>query len=167
MIASPVIDHHFILAQPMDAVNNGKAKTIHYMLGATSEDIFPVAIFPMARSYASSQQKDSYTYFFNRQLPGDNNGAWHSSDLWYWFGTLDNCWRPMEKKDYELSEEMMTYLCHFVSTGNPNNNELIQWNPSSLKDKSVLVIGEEDTKMNKVSTLKLLITSLTNKAVGE
>ena len=137
------------------------------MIGATSEDIFPVAIFPMAQDYASKQEKDSYTYFFNRALPGDDNGAWHSSDLWYWFGTLENCWRPMEKKDYDLSDEMVTYLCNFVRCGNPNDDTHILWNPSSSTNKSVLIMGEKPTQMNTVSKLKLLITSLTNKAVGE
>mgnify|MGYP002236091704 FL=1 len=62
----------------------------------------------------------SYVYCFSRDLPGedmsapkggfgDMKGAFHSSELWYMFGTLDKCWRPMEKADYELSERMVSY----------------------------------------------------------
>ena len=29
----------------------------------------------------------------------DMAGAFHSSELWYMFGTLDRCWRPMEDAD--------------------------------------------------------------------
>ena len=36
--------------------------------------------------------------------------AWHSSDLRYWLGTLENCWRPMIMKDEDLSNQMSGYL---------------------------------------------------------
>ena len=56
----------------------------------------------MGKDWCAAQKINSYAWFFDRQLPGDDCGAWHSSDLWYWFGTLPNCWRPMEQKDYDL-----------------------------------------------------------------
>ena len=28
-------------------------------------------------------RKPAYVYFFTRNLPGDDQGAWHSSELWY------------------------------------------------------------------------------------
>ena len=43
------------------------------------------------------------------------------------FGTLDRCWRPMEKVDYELSEIMVSYWTNFAKTGNPNGNGLPTW----------------------------------------
>lgn len=45
-----------------------------------------------ARLQADQGKQPSYAYFFSRQLPGDEKGAWHSADLWYAFGTLDSCW---------------------------------------------------------------------------
>ena len=100
-------------------------------------------------------------------LPGDDAGAWHSSDLWYWFGTLDNCWRPMEEKDRVLSDQMSSYLCHFVKTGNPNHSDLPPWNPCTGKGKDILRLGEAETAMGKAPLGKMLVTMLTNKAVGE
>ena len=104
---------------------------------------------------------------FDRRLPGDENGAWHSSDLWYWFGTLENCWRPMTEKDHALSDRMAEYLCNFAKTGDPNGAGLPKWLPASSARKQVLCMGEGDTRMGKASMLKLLMTMLTNKAVGE
>ena len=101
-------------------------------------------------------------------LPGDDCGAWHSSDLWYWFGTLPNCWRPMEQKDYDLSEQMVNYLCNFVKTGDPNKAaQLPTWIASGKGQGRVLCLGEKNTGMRKPSMLKMVKTMLTNKAVGE
>ena len=101
-------------------------------------------------------------------LPGDDNGAWHSSDLWYWFGTLDNCWRPMEEKDYALSRQMVDYLCNFVRTGDPNKAAALPtWIASDTNQKRVLIMGEKPTHMGKPNMLKMIKTMLTNKAVGE
>jgi para-nitrobenzyl esterase len=69
----------------------------------------------------------SYVYYFKRDLPGDDAGAFHSSELWYVFGTLDKCWRPMEKTDYKLSSEMLDYWSNFAKNGNPNGHGLEEW----------------------------------------
>ena len=137
------------------------------MAGSTSEDVMPPIIYQMSKDWCTAQKKDSFAWFFDRRLPGDENGAWHSSDLWYWFGTLDNCWRPMEEKDYELSSQMTAYLTNFVKCGNPNGEYLPEWSSMSGGQSQVLRLGEAETGMGKVSKLKLIKTMLTNKAVGE
>ena len=121
----------------------------------------------MAKKWCTIQKESSYCYLFNHSLPGDNNGAWHSSDLWYFFGTLKNCWRPMNEDDYLLSNYMVDYLTNFVKTGNPNSNELPIWNPSKKKEKKVMHFGNGLVGMKKVNTKKLWYNLFTNKAVGE
>ena len=84
------------------------------MIGSTSEDIVPLIIHGMAKNWCIMQDEQkkqpSYCWFFDRMLPGDENGAWHSSDLWYFFGTLDNSWRPNTEVDYELSDKITTKI---------------------------------------------------------
>ena len=167
MIASPCVDGGLLTKSPLEAIEAGEQKDIPYMLGATSQDMMPFFIFNMAKDYCDKQKKPSFCWFFDRQLPGDKNGAWHSSDLWYWFGTLANGWRPFEKKDYDLSNAMSDYLCNFVKSGNPNGNGLVEWKPAKAGQKEVLRLGEGDIRMGKVSNLKLLYTMITNKNVGE
>ena len=150
------------------APKEAKPKEIPYMAGSTSEDMAPPVLQGMTKKWISKREKPSYTWYFNRQLPGDDNGAWHSSDLWYWFGTLENCWRPMEQKDRDLSEQMVRYLCNFVRTGNPNNSgALPAWVASGKGQNRVLMLGEQKTAMGKPNMLKMIYTMLTNKAVGE
>ncbi len=71
--------------------------------------------------------KPSYVYFFHHPLPGDEWGAtsFHTSELWYSFGTLGRCWRPMAEEDYAVSEEMVTEWTNFIKTGKPGGD----WQP--------------------------------------
>ena len=149
-------------------VEGAVSHNIPYMAGSTSEDMAPPLLHNMTRRWIANREKPSYTWYFNRRLPGDNHGAWHSSDLWYWFGTLDNCWRPMEQKDYDLSRQMVAYLSNFVRSGNPNKSgQLPTWIASGAGQPKVLILGEKEPAMAKPNILKMIYTMLTNKAVGE
>lgn len=170
MSTVPVIDGELIVDDTVESVKNGDLLNIPYIIGSTSEDVAPPILHKMAKDYCLAVEKignKAYAYFFNRQLPGDDNGAWHSSDLWYWFGTLDNCWRPMTNKDYALSEEMINYLLNFVKNGDPNGDGLTNWMPYTKANKKIMRFGENDSHMGGVNGLKLIKTMLTNKAVGE
>ncbi len=158
---SPVIDGVFF-------VKDSKPKDIPYMAGSTSHDMAPPVMQMLTKNWIKKQEKASYIWYFDRMLPGDDCGAWHSSDLWYWFGTLDNCWRPMEQKDRDLSEQMVQYLCNFVHNGNPNKIEMLPtWIASGSGQNRVLILGEKTTHMGKPSMLKMIGTMLTNSATGE
>ena len=159
-----VLDGRFVVGPGAQLLADGKQKQIPYMAGSTSEDMGPPLIYSMAKKWCAAQSKKSFVWFFDRRLPGDECGAWHSSDLWYWFGTLPNCWRPMEQKDYDLSNQMVDYLTNFCRTGNPNGEGLPLW--ESAGDRS-LHLGEGEAAMGKPNRLKLVWTMLTNKAVGE
>ena len=163
-MCNPCIDGRFVVGTGADLLASGKYQKVPCMAGSTSHDMMPPILLSMAKSWCAAQEKNSYTWFFDRNLPGDNHGAWHSSDLWYWFGTLANCWRPMEKKDYDLSELMVSYLCNFVRSGDPNGDSLPRWDKTG---RQVMMFGEKPAKMGNPSTAKLVYTMLTNKAVGE
>ena len=160
MATGPVKDGIFIPEVP-------ELKDIPYMCGSTSHDMMSPILYVMAKKWGIKQGVKNYVWFFDRMLPGDSNGAWHSSDLWYWFGTLKNCWRPMEEKDFEVSKQMASYLCNFAKSGDPNGENLPHWEPTGKENKKVLRIGEGETGMGKASIIKLIRTMLTTKAVGE
>ncbi len=162
----PCLDGRLVVGTGVALLREKKQKHIPYLLGSTSEDMMPPIIYSMAKKWGEAQEKDSFVWFFDRQLPGDDCGAWHSSDLWYWFGTLDHCWRPLTEKDRALSHQMVRYLTNFCRSGDPNGENLPHWAPAKGQ-KEVLRLGENPTAMAKVSTLKLVKTMLTNKAVGE
>lgn len=163
----PCLDGKLVVGTGVELLKDGKQMPIPYMAGTTSQDMMPPILYGMSADWCGKQNVPSYLWFFDRQLPGDKNGAWHSSDLWYWFGTLKNSWRPMEEKDRELSDQMVAYLMNFVRSGNPNGKGLPEWVAADGKNPRALRLGEAKTHMGRPSKLKMLITMLTNKAVGE
>lgn len=146
--------------------DNSSPVKIPYIVGSNSHDMAPPILSSLAKKWGKKDNITTYAYMFDRMLPGDNCGAWHSSDLWYWFGTLSNCWRPMEDKDYDLSDRMTDYLCNFAKNGNPNDENLPKWNPT-INGSSMMLMGEGEMQMGKSNNLKLWKIMLTNKAVGE
>lgn len=82
--------------------------------------------------------RPSYVYYFTRQLPGDEAGAFHSAELWYMFGTLGRCWRPMTEADRALSGRMLDYWTNFMKSGNPNGAGLPEWRPCRKEDSFVM-----------------------------
>lgn len=168
---SPCLDGTLICAGGTELLKAGKQRNIPYLIGSTSEDIMPPIIYKMAAAWARAQadqgKQASYCWFFDRRLPGDQCGAWHSSDLWYWFGTLDSCWRPMTDLDHALSAQMVDYLTNFAKTGDPNGEGLPHWASMSRSQRLVNRLGQAPTHMGRVSMPKLIKTMLTNKAVGE
>lgn len=155
MSAIPVKDRILIKDKP-------SVKNISYLVGSTSHDMAPAILYQMTKNWA--RKYDAYMWLFERMLPGDDKGAWHSSDLWYWFGTLKNCWRPFEETDYCISENMVSYLCNFIKCGNPNGNGLAQWN-KCRKDKDIISFGNDITPKGRMKML--VYNTLTNKPVGE
>ena len=77
------------------------------------------------------KDNDAYIGFFDIDAPGDDNGAFHSSDLRYLFGRLDTSWRPYTLKDRLISEKMMDYFAAYAKTGNPNGEGRPYWKPCS------------------------------------
>ena len=99
---------------------------IPYLAGGSSQDMRPELAADALR-WCQKQPAGSYAWYFSRQLPGDDKGAWHSADLWYWFGTLENSWRPFTEADRRLSDTMADYLVNFACIGDPNGPGLPLW----------------------------------------
>lgn len=167
MPCSPVVDGILILDDASKLVKKGEYLKIPYMIGSNSEDLAAPFMHSMAKKWCDIQEVSSYCYMFNQALPGDDNGAWHSSDLWYFFNTLRNCWRPMSKEDYNLSNMMVDYLVNFAKTGNPNSECLPVWESKTKKQKKVMHFGNNEAIMKKTKVSKLWKNMLTKKAVGE
>ena len=161
---SPCIDGELVVGKGDEILAMGEQHKIPYLIGTTSHDVMPPILYSMAKKWCAKQEPPSYLWFFERNLPGDDHGAWHSADLWYWFGTLDNCWRPFGEKDKALTREMTDRLCAFAKTGEPNPEGYVTWNAGG---KTALVLGDLDTKEGKPSSFKLWKTLFTNEAPGE
>jgi para-nitrobenzyl esterase len=94
------------------------------------------------------KQQPNYVYLFDADIPGwDNPGAFHSSDLWFFFETLAKCWRPFTGKHYDLARQMCNYWTSFIRTGNPNctdadGSKQEHWTPYTEDESNVMIFGE-------------------------
>lgn len=84
---------------------------------------FSVRSVALAKAKTGNKSK-FYCWVFNPEIPGwDNPGAFHSSDLWFFFETLAKCWRPFVGKHYDLSRKMCNYWANFIRSGDPNGKD--------------------------------------------
>ncbi|MBQ2078821.1 MAG: carboxylesterase family protein [Erysipelotrichaceae bacterium] len=137
------------------------------MYSITSEDVMPFILNIVGAMLSKSQAKltDTYAYYFCRRLPGDDLGAWHSSDLMYVYSTLSRSWRPFTKEDHELSKKMIGYLQAFIKTGNPNHQGAPEWKTYN-GSKKYMSFDVEEIGMRKIPILHLLKETLFGKNIG-
>ncbi|MCM1235043.1 MAG: carboxylesterase family protein, partial [Ruminococcus flavefaciens] len=98
----------------------------------------------------SSMGKRVYYYIFDHDIPGDDAGSFHGSDLWFMFDSLGNSWRPFEGKHYDLARQVCSYWTNFVKTGEPNGkdyngNELPEWKPYQHEEKNIMKFYDKAT----------------------
>lgn len=91
--------------------------------------------------------KPIYFYRFNPEIPGDDAGSFHSSDLWFVFETLAKCWRPFKGKHYDLARMMCNYWTNFAKTGNPNGLDadgtpMPEWTPFTKDNERGMYFGD-------------------------
>ena len=139
LVFSPVIDGEVLKEDYDTCLKNGHVLDIPVMLGITADDItvekgtdgrrsrFMLGCTGWADGHSRSSGKPVFVYYFKRSLPGDDAGAFHSSELWYVFGTLNRCWRPMTAHDYQLSDIIMERWTAFMKNGDPGK----EWKPYS------------------------------------
>ena len=132
----PVSDFYLVGTTFSASVVRKGIADIPYMIGYTAGDGDRKAIeideFCASRNYYSD--KPVYQYKFDRKMPGDDAGAFHSAELWYMFGTLDRCWRPLGGADRRLSAQMLDAWTNFCKYGDPSGNESTDFWPACTKE---------------------------------
>ena len=102
----------------------------------------------MMYALAAEQGRKFYSYVFGPVIPGDDAGAFHSSDLWFQFETLMKCWRPFDGHHFDLSRKMCNYWTNFAKTGDPNGNDkdgtpMPEWRPYTSEDPHSILFYDE------------------------
>ncbi|MCR4856191.1 MAG: carboxylesterase family protein [Erysipelotrichaceae bacterium] len=148
----PVIDG-YLLKDGVDKLIRDPLK-VDYMIGYTNSDMYAPMMAYIGNRFA--RDNGAYVYFFDIDQPGDENGAFHSSDLRYVFGRLGSSWRPFRDRDYEISGQMMDLLANFAEKGDPNGNGLPVWDKTDRHQSKVLCIRLKDVRMGRPSYFKMV-----------
>ena len=156
----PVYDGNILKKEEFNLKN---IPDIPQMISSTCTDMIPIVLEFILKKWGRFMQKNRtspcYIYNFNRFLPGDNMGAWHTADLLYVFNTLEFNWRPFEEIDYKISEQLSDSICAFARNGNPDCDSIPHWAPDYKKPMSFC----ENTAPESWKTGKNLLYTITNK----
>ncbi|MBE7088442.1 MAG: carboxylesterase family protein [Clostridiales bacterium] len=160
----PVIDDYVLTNTYLQSILNKEVMDINLMTGMVAQDnlissVYTNASVTVIDSLMTLQnniitarlnadyQSEAFVYLFNRNVPQDDlktpdaYGAKHSYELAYFFGNfVDN--RPWSEVDYQLSKDMMGYLVNFCISGNPNGENLTDWQ-ASVADYSYMSFADE------------------------
>jgi para-nitrobenzyl esterase len=131
------------------------------------------AVLRTARNWAVAQSHahTSPTYIYNlvrvhpfnpKELTIDRVdlvGAYHTSDVPYWFGTLDvfNLFRPTrlwQAYDRDLSQRMTAALIAFANTGTPTTGD-IKWPAWSAANEQLLEFGHAGIAPKVINTKRM------------
>jgi para-nitrobenzyl esterase len=145
---SPVIDNYFSTGTFSTVAKAGEIADIPYIFGGTANDMNDAtkAIADFCALRAEKSTKPAFAYLFSRQLPGDENGAFHSSDLWYVFNSFKHSWRPFTAGDNELSNKMVDYWTNFAKYGNPEGKAAGLWTQYTAEKPEFMVFDADEDK---------------------
>ena len=109
-----------------------------YRLQLRSSSDSAFAMYVISAEYVQNRSDtDIYVYYFNQNLPGHADpvrdeefyGSFHSSELWYFFNSMRDVegQRQWTEADYNLADQITSYIANFVKTGDPNGEGLAEW----------------------------------------
>ena len=158
--ARPIVDGYVSLKSFDDAALDGSLADIPYMIGFTMNDSRDMTegIVAFGQNRKDKGGK-AWAYEFARPLPDDGShpevtvrlkGAFHSSDLWFVFKSLQHGWRPWTKGDWDLSEKMLTAWTNFAKYSDPNGPDGGVWQPCS-NDNPNFMVFKLDAQDNEAS----------------
>ena len=97
--------------------------------------------------------RKAYTFVFDHDIPGDDAGSFHGSDMWFVFDSLGHSWRPFEGKHYDLARQVSSYWTNFVKNGDPNGKdrigkELPEWRPFTEDEAFTICFKDKPVKLD-------------------
>ena len=97
--------------------------------------------------------RTAYTFVFDPEIPGDDAGSFHGSDMWFVFDSVGHSWRPFEGKHYDLARQVSSYWANFVKTGDPNGTDRIgkplpRWEQYTEENPFTIIFQDEPGRLN-------------------
>jgi para-nitrobenzyl esterase len=114
--------------------------------------------YTWAKKRMAHSSQPIYLYLFSHVEPGPDAaeyGAFHSSEIPYLFGVLDDAGRHMSQEDFRLSKLIEDYWMNFVRHGNPNGPQLPAWPRLRRHTPEMLEIGLHSHARPVLSAAKL------------
>lgn len=113
------------------------------------QDQTKVSIWLWANEYLAGSERNTsgkgsyqtYTYYWTHAPPGQDQGAYHGSEMNYAFNNLYATDLPWTSQDYEIADKLSSYWVNFISSGNPNGKGLSHWPEASAARAMTMELG--------------------------
>ena len=164
----PTIDQRVLMESPFQAYLNdhhpripviagyNRGETVSFRFeGQKDDDPGMIEATRMFGYIQDSQDRISYLYEFDGDIPGDDNiGSYHGSEMWFAYDSLARSNRPFTGKHYDLARQISSYWTNFVRTGDPNGKEtfgndmpgygcdLPRWEPFTKEDEFLMLFTD-------------------------
>jgi carboxylesterase 2 len=128
--------------------DNGNQSTADRSWNAAARDASLVGSWAYATEWYKAASAPFYTYYWTHAPPGQDQGAFHQSEIMYALNALyaNADQYPFTEADYEIQEKMSAYWANFAKTLNPNTGgsyigkgALPHWSPNSLNGTQVVM----------------------------
>ncbi|EKG11947.1 Carboxylesterase type B [Macrophomina phaseolina MS6] len=104
--------------------------------------------FPRKGKEKSINRNTICSYYWDHAPPGQDQGAYHESEICYALNNLYGTDYPWKEEDFVIARKMNGYWANFVKTHNPNeggsyaDGELVQWNPNDPQKNITMHLGD-------------------------
>jgi para-nitrobenzyl esterase len=135
---------------------NGEATSSAKLI---ARDRYMASLLLWLRGRAHEAQAGIYPYLFEHPFPGpdrDRFGSFHTAEVPYVFGVLDQGGRPFTGDDRSISAQLADYWLNFIRGGNPNGMGLTRWAPATPDQVEVMGLGDQVGMRPAVSTRERL-----------
>lgn len=125
---------------------------------AAARDNSRVSTWLWGKLWTKGDDKPVYTYFWTHAPPGpghDMRGAFHGSEIYYAFDSLDAVDRPWTDEDRRIASTMSSYWANIIKTGNPNGAGLPQWPRFNPRTPNVMELGDHFGPFEIASPVKI------------
>ncbi|KAF5868419.1 putative carboxylesterase protein [Botrytis fragariae] len=129
---------------------DGNVTLANMAWNAAQRDVSVVSSWAYANKWIESAASPIYTYYWDHAPPGQDQGAFHQSEIMYALNALyaNTDTYPFTDEDYYIGELMTGYWVNFIRTGNPNtggaytNGTLPHWYPNDGISNYVMELGD-------------------------
>jgi len=111
-------------------------------------DTSRISSWSFANGWIESASSPIWTYYWDHAPPGQDQGAYHESEINYVLNNLYGTDLPWEAEDYEIALKMNGYWANFAKNGDPNvgssfaGGNLTAWNNSTPKKNVTMHVGD-------------------------
>jgi para-nitrobenzyl esterase len=110
-----------------------------------ARDRYMASLLIWTQARAAATDARTYAYLFEHPLPGPRSAqfrTFHTAEVPYVFGVLDQGGRPFDADDRAISDEIMGYWLRFIGNGDPNGPGSTDWAPSAPGNSNVMGLGD-------------------------